>query len=159
MKFDLMSRNGVILLEELLKDQELIKYVVYNDSTPQDKPNITNTGSLIFNKIFPTPFDDEVPPEQETNVRVFFPEGELANDEVLNSTVSFQVITHNALWNVRRKDGERGLRPYEIMTRIVDIFEGNTIKTVGVIHFDRYIYQNLGREYGMYILEGTLMTI
>lgn len=159
MKFDAMSRNNIIILEELLKDQELLKYVEYNESSPQLKDDIDNVGSLVFRKIFPTPFDEEVPTQEETNLRAFFPDGELQNDEVLHSTISFQVVTHNNLWNVYRKDGKKGLRPYEIMSKVVDIFEGKTIKTVGVIHFNRYMYQNLGNDYGMYVLEGTLTTI
>ena len=159
MKFDLLSRNNMLLIEECLKHQDLLKLIDINTTTPFSSPDIENVGSLVMRKIFPTPATLEVPTEQETNLRIFFPFGSLQNRAVLDSRVSFQIVLHNNLWNIRREDGLRGIRPYEIMNKIVDIFEDKSIKSLGVLHFVNYSWQHINKDYSLYNLEADIFTL
>lgn len=159
MKFDLMSRNTMILIDECLKNQSLIKLIDYNGMKPSSQPDIKNKGRLVMNKIFPSPATLEVPTDQQTNLRIFFSSGVLQNDEVLNSQIVFQVVLHNNLWNIVREDGGKAIRPLDIMSEIVDIFEKKTISTLGVIHFDNYSWQHIDKDYSLYNLNATAMTL
>lgn len=159
LKFDLMSRNTMILIDECLKNQDLVKLIHYNEKNPLNQPNVTSPSSLVMKKIYPSPATLEVPELQEVNLRIFFSNGILQNDEVLNSRLVFQVVLHNNLWNMVRKDGQKAVRAYDIMSKIVDIFEDRTIKTVGVIHFDSYNWQNINKDYSLYNLEATMTTL
>ena len=149
----------MILIDECLKNKDLIKLINYNEKNPLNQPNVTSPSSLVMKKIYPSPATLEVPEEQEVNLRIFFSNGILQNDEVLNSRLVFQVVLHNNLWNIARKDGQKAVRAYDIMSRVVDTFEGKTIKTVGVIHFDGYNWQNINKDYSLYNLEATMTTI
>ena len=160
MKFDLLSRNTMVLVDEILENQNLLKLVDSNKSNPIEQLDIKNKGSLMMNKIIPAPLTGQVPQDQQTNLRVFFPQGKLQNRAVLNSMIVFQVVTHKDLWMIRvGKDKDKKLRPYEIMSEIVNTFEGKTIKTLGVIHFKRFFFQHLDKDYGVYNLEAEMTTI
>lgn len=159
MKFDLMSRNTMILIDECLKNQDLIKLIDYNKPNPFQQPDIENKGRLVMSKIFPSPTTLEVPTEQQTNLRIFFANGSLQSDEVLNSKIVFQIVMHNNLWNIIREDGTKSIRPYDIMSKIVDTFEKKTIKTLGVIHFQNYGWHHINKDYSLYNLDAIAMTI
>lgn len=163
MKFDLLSRNSIVLLEELIKHQELVKLIDVNAAKPLDSADVKNTGSLIMKKLFPTPFDKNIPETQQTQLRVFFPEGRLKNKEVLTTTIVFEIVIHKDLWliQVQDKDGtyQKRIRPYDIMDKIVEIFEDKSKRTLGVVKFDRYTFTHIDKDYAMYSLIGEMMTI
>ena len=154
-----MSRNTMILIDECLKNQDLVKLINYNEKNPLNQPTVASSSSLVMKKIYPSPATLEVPVDQQVNLRIFFSNGILQNDEVLNSRLVFQVVLHNNLWNMVRKDGQKAVRAYDIMSKIVDIFEDRTIKTVGVIHFEGYSWQHINKDYSLYNLEATMTTI
>lgn len=154
-----MSRNTMILIDECLKNQELIKLIDYNESNPLQLPDIKSTGKLVMNKIYPSPTTLTVPTDEQTNLRIFFLDGSLQNDEVLNSRLVFQIVMHNNLWNIVRENGDRAVRPYDIMSKLVRTFEKKTIKTLGVIHFDNYGWQHIDKDYSLYNLNATATTL
>ena len=159
MKFDLLSRNTMILIEECLKNQDLIKLIDINTQNPLAEPDIKNTGKLVMKKIFPSPATLEVPKEQETNLRIFFANGGIKHRVLLDNELIFQIVMHNNLWNIVREDGQMAIRPYDIMTKIVDTFEDKSIKTLGVIHFTNYGWQHIDKDYSLYNLRAVAMTI
>lgn len=159
MKFELLSKNTMVLIDEVLKNQNLLKLIEYNDRNPLSGDDIVNRGALVMNKIIPAPFTGVVPKEQQTNLRIFFPDGRLQNRAVLDSTVVFQIVVHNNLWTISNKNRDRVLRPYEIMSELVKVFEDKSIKTLGVIHFKRFKYQYIDKDYGIYNLEAEMTTL
>lgn len=159
MKFKLLSKNTMVLIEKVLENQNLLKLINYNSKTPLNEKDIANKGALVMRKIIPAPFTGVVPEDQETNLRIFFPSGDLQNRAVLDSVVVFQIVVHNDLWTIADKDGNRVLRPYEIMSEIVETFEDKTIKTLGVLHFKRFRYQYIDKDYGLYNLEAEMTTL
>ena len=78
---------------------------------------------------------------------------------MLNSRLVFQIVLHNNLWNIVREDGQKAIRAYDIMTKLVDTFENKTIKTLGVIHFQDYGWQHIDKDYSLYNLNAVATTI
>lgn len=163
MKFDLLSKNAIVLLEEIVSDQTLAKLISENSSKPLDKPDIPNTGALVMKNVFPLSYNNQVPQEQKTELRVFFPTGILQNKEVLNTEVHFQVLMHRDLWLIQTKDKsgkyKKGVRPYDIMGRIVHLYEDRSIATLGKLKFEGYTYSHVDKDYGMYTLIASMMTL
>lgn len=163
MKFDLLSRNAIILLEEVISDQTIAKLISNNSNRPLDINDIANTGGLINNYVFPTPYNNVVPQIQKTELRIFFPNGVLQNKEVLNTNIHFQVLMHRDLWLImtKNKDGkyDKKIRPYDIMHRIVEIYEDRSIGTLGKVKFVGYTYKHIDKDYGLYTLVGEMMTL
>lgn len=155
MRFDLLSNNTMLLIDEILESERLVKLV---GQVTLEEGEI-NRGRLVNEKIFPVPFTGTVPQEQQTNLRVFFPSGVLNNRVVLDSQVVFQVVLHKDLWKVKDLDGNSVIRPYAIMDEIVKLFQDRSIGTLGVLHFKGYSYHALDKDYGMYNLEAEIMTI
>lgn len=163
MKFDLLSRNSIVILEELISDQTLAKLISVNNSKPLDSADIQKTGSLVMNNVFPTPYNSVVPQQQKTELRAFFPNGVLQNTEVLNTDIHFQIITHRDLWLIQTKDKngkyQKRIRPYDIMDRIVSLYEDKSIGTLGKLKFEGYTYHHIDKDYGMYTLVASMMTL
>lgn len=163
MKFDLLSRNAIVLLEEIISDQTLAKLITNISSKPLESKDIENTGTLINDVVFPVPYNTSVPQKQKTELRVFFPSGVLQNKEVLNTDIHFQILMHRDLWLIQTKN-EKGtydkkVRPYEIMHRLVDIYENRSIATLGKVRFVGYTYKHVDKDYGMFTLVGQMMTL
>lgn len=163
MKFDLLSRNSIILLEELISDQTLAKLISINTTKPLDADDIKNTGSLILKNIFPTPYNSNVPIEQKVELRAFFSNGLLQNKEVLNTQIYFQLILHRDLWLIETKDSkgeyQKRIRPYDIMDRIVSLYENKSIGTLGKLNFEGFSYDHVDKDYGFYTLVANMMTL
>lgn len=163
MKFDLLSRNAIVLLEEIISDQTLAKLISENSSKPLDAKDIQNTGALIMENVFPIPYNNEVPQEQKVELRVFFPNGMLQNKEVLNTDIHFQIVMHRDLWLIQSKgkDGKykKRVRPYDIMDRLVSLYEDRSIGTLGKLKFEGYTYSHIDKDYGMYTLVASMMTL
>ena len=92
MRFDLLSDNTMLLIDEILTSEKLVKMI--DENILKDTGSIPNAGALVGRKIFPSPFTGTVPQRQQTNLRVFFPSGSLNNRVVLDSKVVFQVVLH-----------------------------------------------------------------
>lgn len=163
MKFDLLSRNAIVVLEELISDQTLAKLVANNNSKPLDGADIQFTGSLIMKNVYPTPYNNEVPQVQKVELRAYFPSGILQNTEVLNTEIHFQIIMHRDLWLIQSKDKQgnyqKRVRPYDIMHRIIELYEDRSIGTLGKLKFAGYDYRHIDKDYGMYTLVATMMTL
>lgn len=150
----------------MLENQRLLKLIDYNETNPYEQPDINNTARLINNKIKPKPFTN-VPTDYNVEVTAFFPDGDLEQRVVLGSVVLFQVVVPDKLWLITEKketeEGEevtcRKIRPYEIMSEIMEVFNEKSIKTVGKLKFTHYSYEPINKDYGMYTLEAEMMSL
>lgn len=159
MRFRLLSKNTMVIVEEILKNEDLVKLLYYKDGDPLSGEAIGYTGSLVNSKIHITPFAGKVPKTEDINLRVFFPKGRVKKRVVLGARVSFQIVTHNNLWKMRDKDGKQCLRPYEVMAELVETFEDKSIGTLGVINFVDFRYHHIEGQWGVYTLEAEVMAI
>ena len=157
-KFELLSKNTMVLIDEILKNQNLLKLIDSNSRRPLQESDIVKVGTLVWNKIIPAPFTGDVPENQETNLRIYFPDGRLENRVVLDTNIVFQTVMHKELWQIFKGEN-KAMRPYEIMSEIVNMFENKSICTLGVLHFKRFDYKYIDKDYGLYNLHAEMMTL
>lgn len=146
-KLQLLSPNLVMMLQEVLKDEEIVKYLNYNDKTPLSKPSPTlPANDLMLNKVFPFPFDVNVTTEEGSQVRIYFPKGFFKSKEIVTDTVVvFDIVVAKSLWLVN--DGDPKIRPYEIMKNIVNLFSDKNIGTIGRLNFDNFTHLLINEKF------------
>lgn len=122
-----LSKNIVTIMQQLVKNDGLMKMLVHNEDNPFDTslPKI-NTNKLIdptntCSKILPFPFDITAEVEDNSFIRVYYNDGGFDSSEVIaDSRIHIDIIVAKSLWLIN--DGERSLiRPYEMMGRIIDM--------------------------------------
>ncbi len=159
MKFELMSNNVILIINQILQNQRLLKLINYGGKTPLSEPDIGNPGGLVMQKIFPMPFFEDVPKVESIQLRVFFHSGEIQHGKILGSNIVFQIITPNAWWDIYKEDNELAIRPYLIKAEIVNQFEGQSISTVGRLRFRNFQYGYVNEHVTAYELIAEMMTL
>ena len=153
LKLNILSRNLLVSLEEINKNEKIVKLLGNNN----DEPLKNDIKDIIFKNIFIEPFNMEIPQEQKTELRIFFPEGIFESANVLStSTIYFQIIIHNSLSRIKI-NGEKTLREFEIMNELITIFSKNSINGLGNILFQGYQYAHIDKDYHMYTLMGEIL--
>ncbi len=159
MKFELLSDNTILIIDEILKNQRLLKLINYGGSTPINQDDIAVPNNLVLSKIFPTPFFESVQEIESAQLRVFFNAGHIQNRKILGSSVVFQVVVPNDWWLIRKEDNKQAIRPYEILGEIVNQFEDKSIQTVGVLRFINFRYGYVNEHVTAYELVADMMTL
>ena len=159
MKFELLSDNTILIINELIKNQRLLKLIHYADSEPLEQPDIANPGGLVTTKIFPTPFFANVPEIESVQLRAFFDMGEIKNAKILGSMLVFQIIIPNSWWLIKTDSYDLAIRPYLIMAEIVNQFEGISVGTVGRLRFINFKYDYVNEQVTAYELFADMMTL
>lgn len=158
-KFNNLSRNALIIINELVEREDFLKFLTNNSKEPLSQEIIGNPSSLLGEKLFITPFAGDVPKETCTNIRIHYNGGRIERRVFLVTEVVFEILIHKDLWYVRDKEGNQSLRPFELMDEIVDTFEDRTIGTLGVLHFVDYKYYKIDNSWGVYTLKAQMRTL
>jgi hypothetical protein len=160
-KLELLSDNLMIIISELLNNQSISKYLKYNESNPISKPDIQlPANSLLMNKIFPYPFDPTIKTEDCTQIRVYYPDGELDDAQVwLETDIFFDIVVAKKLWLTNEGVERSSVRPYEIMRHIVEHFKDRSIDTLGKLKFTRFVHMNANDNFEVVRLGACMMTI
>lgn len=144
MRLEYLSNNIVIILEEILKISNIDLYL----GLPSNQ--------LFLNKLFPYPFDPKTETDEQCQVRVYYPNIEFKNAEVIeDTTILFDIVCSKTLWLAEGKK----IRPYEIASLIVNHFNNNSISTIGQINFIRAIHVFINDKYDAIRLQAKIMTI
>lgn len=158
MNLKLLSPNLNIILEEVLKNQKICKLLKYvND--PYSKPDIEDTDTLLFEKLYPFPFDPEVETNEGTQLRVYYGRIQLKNAQVIeNSTVCFDIICSKSksVWLV---EGYGETRMHEIASEIVSHFSKDSIGTLGKLTFSDIVPFYINPKFDGIRVIGKMMTI
>jgi hypothetical protein len=92
-KLELLSKNLINALETLLANQEFSKLVYYNVKNPLEQPNLADTSIILFDKLFPYPYDTEIQDTDEVKIHVYYPSGNFTKNELVeNSFVFFDIV-------------------------------------------------------------------
>lgn len=161
MNLKLLSPNLIILLEEILKNQNICKLLTYNSENPFIEPNITNTSDLMFNKIFPFPFGLTTNTEEGVQLRVYYYNTILKHGEVIEDTkIFFDIVYSKTQKTILINDGTPKIRPLEIASELVSFLGNRAIDTAGKIHFEG-IQQNMhvNEKFDCLRVIGNMMTI
>jgi hypothetical protein len=159
-KLELLSDNLMILIEELLNNQSIAKYLKYNDKDAINKPDILlPANSLLMNKIFPFPFNPNISTDDCSQIRVYYPDGGFDDSQVwLDTDIFFDIVVAKKLWLT--SDGQRSsIRPYEIMRHTIEQFKDRSIGTLGKLIFTRFIHMNANDNFDVIRLGAQMSTI
>lgn len=149
-RFSELGTNINYVIQELLKDQDLMKLLFYNNETPLSSPDIVNPSALLFNNIFPYPKLPLVEENQKAIITVMFSNARLnSNIKFKDYKLIFNIMCHVDLWKIRG-----GLRPYEIAQRIDNIFneKRGTSLSIGKVIFDDFIYREYNQKFNGFYL-------
>jgi hypothetical protein len=132
-RFQELNNNLMAVLIKLIESQDLCKLLYYTQTNPLDQPDISDTSTLLFDKIFPIP---KIPDNQQTEgnlLTVIFDDIRLDNNiGFKDSIVSFNIICHINQWRI---DGS--IRPYAIMNKIDEILNNQRVVGLGKMIFSR----------------------
>jgi hypothetical protein len=146
----LLSQNLVLILKALINNQNLLKYVVYDETNPLDGVDLELPYVQIIGeegRMLPYPFDNTVEQVDCTNIRVYYPEGEIDESQVIAETyVCFDIIVAKSLWLI--SDGQSSdIRPYKIMNEIMKTFKDKSVDTVGRLKFTDFTHMSVNDKF------------
>lgn len=161
--FKNLSDNTFIIIDEILKNENLCKLIYYNEVNPIEQDEIENKDKLIYENLIPIPYNPEVQQEEKIELRLFFGDADIENRFLLDAVFVCQVVCPFDLWRINVKD-EEGIykprvRPYEIMHEVTETFRDKTIGKLGVIQFENCGYRFVADKYGFYELMGSVLSI
>jgi|HigsolmetaGSP11D_1036233.scaffolds.fasta_scaffold07301_5 hypothetical protein len=138
MNLDRLSKNIISIIEEVLKNQRLVNYLAINGNDPSISPPVS--PMLIAPKgdnerIFPYPFDTSFKDDVRSQLHIYYPHMTFKNNgKVGHPFINFDIVVHKDIWLLTDK-GEKIIRPYEILSMILDTFSGKIIPNLGQVHF------------------------
>jgi hypothetical protein len=148
-KFDELNNNLMDVLIKLISSQNLCKLLTYTTSDPLSGADITDTSTLLFDKIYPIPKIPDVLDAEGSFVTIVFDEMRLSNNiGFKDSVLCFYVFCHINLW---RTDG--ALRPYSIMHEIDILFNNQRAIGLGKLQFLRSKAYPVNAKYFAYKLD------
>jgi len=132
-KFELLSQNLLLLLNELKKNANFVKYIFYNDENPLLNPIVQNPSVLTESGLLaPSPFNTAI--ADCSQVRVYYLDIDI-DKNVDDCVLIFDVVVAKKLWLIN--NGKPAVRPYAIAQEIINTLQGKSIQTVGTLDFQR----------------------
>ncbi|MEK5036301.1 hypothetical protein MKY96_33150 [Paenibacillus sp. FSL R7-0302] len=156
--FELMSDNLVILLGEIIKNQNIVKYVSNNVKNPLSQPDILLPAkNLIGSKLHPYPFDPVTTPEDSVEIRVYYPEGAIDDSRaVLQTTIYVDIVCAKSLWLIN--DGKSGVRPYMIVHELFRQFNKKSVSTIGRLDITGFDHLHVNDKFDAIRLHTQMVT-
>lgn len=116
------------IMSRVLENQDLCKYLYYNDPDPLSNPDISDTKILISNNIFPLPKDPDSITDEISLLNIYFYSGKHGdiNKGFKCEYLVFDIICHLDIWMIKN-----GIRPYYISNKIDEIFNDKRIPILG----------------------------
>jgi hypothetical protein len=119
-----------LVINELLKNQNLCKLLYYTNTEPLTKDDISDTKVLIKNNIINKPFLTKVTKDERSILVVYFDSISSNGTQHQNGIITFDVLCHENLWDV--KGGER---PYCIFEELKTSLHDKFVSGVGNMYF------------------------
>lgn len=163
---DRMSSNIILVMEALARNESIFKLIYFKDIKPfnHDIQNPKTTEDIkakkIFingdikkisssnNKITPLPFNPEAQEEDEIFIRVYYNQGSITSNEVVqNAQMHIDIICAKSLWLVEDNIREIPLvRPYALMSRVMELVgnknDNNEVKVGNFVGFQHLSVNN-----------------
>jgi len=127
--FELLDVGINVVLDEIFNDQDLCKFLYYNQPNPLDQNTITDTTSLLLQNIFPMPKDPDAKEEKKSYLNIYFYNAKpFENNSGFKKTyLCFDIICHLDIWMIND-----GLRPIKICSKIDRIFNNKYFKDLSL---------------------------
>lgn len=137
MDFERLSSNIISLIDEVLKNKNLVNYIGFDGDNPSSQSisakSIAPKGEK--ERILPYPFDTSFNEDVRTQLHIYYPNLAFQNNGHASQVVVFMdIVVHKSIWLLTDK-GKKLIRPYQIAKFIVDTFKDRNIPNVGKIHF------------------------
>lgn len=126
-KLNQLSPILVKVIGELIKNQNICKYLYYNEDNPLEQSDLSlpmHDLVVVGNKnrkIFPYPFNPNVSTDNCSQIRLFYDKGEFKGRTLEFNGLFIDIIVAKDLWLIRDVDSIC-IRPYEILSEIVSMF-------------------------------------
>lgn len=158
-KLELLSRNLTLMLQQLLQNKEVVKYLAYNVKNPLSQPDVPLPAtSLMFKNLHPYPFDSFATTEDCSQIRVYLPSGTFGTKEIVaDTTIFIDIIVAKSLWLVN--DGQALIRPYELMKLIVSMFSETSVGTLGQIKFNKFVHLAINERFNGIRIDAKMITL
>jgi hypothetical protein len=132
-----MSSNLIDIIDEVLKNQELVNLIGSNGnlpvSTPVDPKSIAPKG--VNERILPYPFDIEYEDDVRTQLHIYYPSFKFTSNGHANEIILiFDIVVHKDIW-LMMDNSKKVIRPYQIANQIVTSMKDKRIGHLGKIHF------------------------
>ena len=132
----------------LLESQNLCKYLYYNNSEPLNNPDIDDTSSLLFKKIYTIPKLPDVSNEQGSYLVVMLDSVKLDNNLTVKEViVKFHIIVHINQWVING-----ALRPYKIIHEIETLLNNQRITGIKKMQMDHVKFKKVNNDFFGYKL-------
>lgn len=129
-----MSQDLVGMMNALDKNLG-IRTLIGNDVT--DPFKVTAPSSILLTRLHPYPFDIEATTLDGTFIRIYYNQGSLDEKMIItDAQVHIDIICSRNLWLIHDEIGRSSIRPYEIMSRVIDTLGLNGLTTP--LSFDGY---------------------
>ena len=159
MKIELLSENLIIILQEVMKQQNLCKLIKYNQSNPLSQTDLVlPASSLLMTSIFPYPADVETITEDCVQLRCWIPGGKFAGADISINDIFMDIVVAKSLFLITI-GGKPMLRPYVIMKELIDTFDGNSIATLGKLGFKTFAHLTANSKFDLFRIKAEMMTL
>ncbi len=119
------------ILNKLLTNNDICKLLYYNDEDPLINPDLADNEVLMFNKIYPYPFNIDIQENATSFINVFIDNFDMKGNSVyINGDIVFLILCHKSLWKIKGS-----LRPSKIKNEIFKVFNNQSIGTMGKVKF------------------------
>jgi hypothetical protein len=136
-------------MKELIKNDGLNKLLYNNAKNPFD-PTLpaVNGNTLLMTKIMPYPFDLEAQVEDGSFIRFYYNNGDFDGSEVImESQLNIDIVVAKSLWLINDNNKQSLIRPYEIMTRIVDMLGKRSLNSTIRLEFEGWQHLSVNTKF------------
>lgn len=165
MNFDTMSKNLTDVLSKLSKNDALCKLLINESTEPLKDGLLPSINSEIIRptsknaRIFPYPFAEDSTSEDGIFLRVYYNNGELDESEVIGEAqIHIDIVCAKSLWLIRTERGS-SVRPYEIMSRVMDSVGKKSVGSGIKLSFRRYQHMYVNQQFDAIRLYAKYMTV
>lgn len=137
MELNRLSSNLISIIDELLRNQELVNLVANIGNNPlQTNVNPNSIAPRAKNeRVIPYPFDVEFKSDVRSQVHIYYPFVTMDNNANVGKVgLVFDIVVHKDIW-LYSENGKKLVRPYEIISQIFKTFNKRDIPNLGKIHF------------------------
>lgn len=143
---------------QIASNQNILKLLYYNDEDALTKDDLylNQIRDIVgkgedkkLQRIFKTPFNDDIVDELKSELRFYIPLLQPDNLYLAGVAFNFEIIVHNSLWELT----EGRLRPVRILQELLQQFNNYDIKSIGNLTLkDRIANYTFGKKFTGFIL-------
>lgn len=142
-KFANIENNLIKLLNILLQNENLKKYIFYLVDDPLNQPEV-DVDLLGNNNIILTPFDENILDEQRITMFINPLEGDLRRQPLSNLTFLIDIVVPNNKWLLRDL-GQ--IRVFRIADEITQLIDQKNVLGIGETEVSKFRIYKVGKTY------------